>query len=517
MAQQRFPIGWKSCVAVTNVLVVVVAVAIGIRWSLLSQPCRDDPLVAVRIPSFLNHNNHNQETTESLETFVKIPPCHVFSESYFEARTKFRRAVQGLGLSVETLSVVPHQDYTMDIVVLPGQGPGLVLHTSGVHGVEGFAGSAIQLALLYQLQQQQQQALPQWQSPPNMPTVILVHAVNPFGMATYRRSNEHNVDLNRNGLTDAELQDLKSSHVNHGPYQRLDAVLNPRFQSQRALYGYAYGTSWLMSLYCLVKEGYHATKAAMVGGQYYQEQGIFYGGRNTRERSVRLLEEWLKQYLTTTTHGVVAAGTNKEDPSESSTPTTVPTISTTWIDVHTGLGPSGVDSLIFNPQSRSSCSTTKHNQNRTMEMLHWFPNSTLSPSADNVSAVSKGYEHTKGVLLDYYEQTLCGSDNNDTQRKIAPLDVLMVVQEFGTVPSSLVGNALMVENAAYFSATLNQPDKLTWAKRTTGRAFYPQSMAWRRAILQRGWDVLVQAMQRSAADTQHDTHSRQTDSQQEHR
>ena len=38
-------------------------------------------------------------------------------------------------------------DYTMDIAVLRGSGRGLVIHSSGVHGVEGYAGSAIQIAV----------------------------------------------------------------------------------------------------------------------------------------------------------------------------------------------------------------------------------------------------------------------------------------------------------------------------------------------------------------------------------
>ena len=72
-------------------------------------------------------------------------PCQAFSESYFEARAKFRFAAHRLSekmptMKLHTLSVVPGQDYTIDIVVIPGSGGeknGLAIHSSGCHGVEG--------------------------------------------------------------------------------------------------------------------------------------------------------------------------------------------------------------------------------------------------------------------------------------------------------------------------------------------------------------------------------------------
>src|SRR5213592_2819131 len=67
----------------------------------------------------------------------------------------------------------------------------VLLHSSGLHGVEGFAGSAIQLQLLNSLPSLPQDA-----------ALIVVHVLNPYGMAWLRRFNENNVDLNRNFLGD---------------------------------------------------------------------------------------------------------------------------------------------------------------------------------------------------------------------------------------------------------------------------------------------------------------------------
>jgi len=137
-----------------------------------------------------------------------------FSESYFEARAKFRQRAEAAGATLHALPVIPEVDpsYTIDVAVLEGRGEGLVVSSSGVHGVEGFAGSAVQLAYLAQRtasaaldavgssNEASAAAAAAAEEAKNRPTVVLVHAVNPFGMAHYRRFNEHNVDLNRNAL-----------------------------------------------------------------------------------------------------------------------------------------------------------------------------------------------------------------------------------------------------------------------------------------------------------------------------
>ena len=57
------------------------------------------------------------------------------------------------------------------------------MHSSGLHGIEGIAGSAIQLFWL-------QQSIPLL---PKDRAIILVHVLNPYGMAWLRRFNEDNV------------------------------------------------------------------------------------------------------------------------------------------------------------------------------------------------------------------------------------------------------------------------------------------------------------------------------------
>src|SRR5438477_12735844 len=119
-----------------------------------------------------------------------------FSPDYFTARDRFREAAAGAGGRMETLPLDAKgpggENLGIDIAWFGAENPRRVLlHSSGLHGVEGFAGSAIQLQLLN-----------------DVPTIsedtalIVVHVLNPYGMAWLRRSNENNVDLNRNFLVD---------------------------------------------------------------------------------------------------------------------------------------------------------------------------------------------------------------------------------------------------------------------------------------------------------------------------
>lgn len=130
---------------------------------------------------------------------ISIDSCFVYSETYYEARNKFHNITKELYPSSKLYTYNITKDdnntyYTMDIVIIKGTVPGTVVHTSGVHGVEGYAGSAIQISFLKYI-------LPNILLRKSYPTFIIIHSINPYGMANYRRFNENNVDLNRNGLS----------------------------------------------------------------------------------------------------------------------------------------------------------------------------------------------------------------------------------------------------------------------------------------------------------------------------
>src|SRR5690606_15269651 len=92
-----------------------------------------------------------------------------------------------------------------------GEADHVVLVLSGTHGVEGHAGSGLQRNLI---------ASGRLDGLPPGVAVVLVHAVNPYGMAWTRRVDHENVDVNRNFVDPADLPE--NPH-----YEEVDHLLNP--------------------------------------------------------------------------------------------------------------------------------------------------------------------------------------------------------------------------------------------------------------------------------------------------
>jgi hypothetical protein len=171
-----------------------------------------------------------------------------------------------------------------------------LLHSSGIHGVEGFAGSAIQLQLLERLPKLADKT-----------ALILVHILNPFGMAWLRRTNENNVDLNRNFLADGQYSGSPPN------YEQVDSFLSPKTKPNHDFF--------LMKSAMMIRRfGLRPLVQAVGGGQYEYPQGLFYGGRK--------LEEGSEKYHAFLRHRLPAVQR------------------VLAIDVHTGLGRFGHDLLI---------------------------------------------------------------------------------------------------------------------------------------------------------------------------
>jgi len=378
-------------------------------------PCEQDPLIKI-------------------DGVGVISPCDCFSETYTEARDKFRQAVENLkNAELFTFPIYQEEEYTMDIAVIKGTKRGTVVHTSGYHGVEGFAGSAIQVAWLQQQQQQE-----------DTPTVILVHSVNPFGMATYRRTNENNVDLNRNGLHPDEWKEALSRDPNIGNYQDFDITfLNPR---RAPTWLDRYVRIYVLAAYSIVKHGMPTLKRAMVSGQYHYPEGIFYGGQELQP-SLQILWNFFKTHIP-----------RKQ--------------TVTMVNVHTGLGPQGQDTMMMASASGIS----------PQDLSRVFPNSSIPSLIQSATDVTAGYDLAIGTAEDFFSPLF--SKKSDW----------IVTQEFGTIPLPFVGIALILENMA--RQYLLESQAMEWTTLTRG-AFYKRTPKWRKDVLVRGLRVLNQAIART--------------------
>ena len=344
--------------------------------------------------------------------------CHYFSEDYITARRRFLDAAAAAQASIHTLPLtlraLDNQQLSIDIAWTGSSDPTRVLiHSSGLHGVEGFTGSAIQLALL--------------EHRPSVPSdgaILVVHALNPYGMARLRRVNENNVDLNRNFIM-SEKQRTGSSAL----YEKLDPFLNPRSPPSADYF-------YVKALYYALRYGVRHLRQAIAMGQYEYPMGLFFGG-NRLEMGPFLYHSWLADKLTSMRRGFA-------------------------IDVHTGLGKSGQESLFLRSDTV-----------RTDVLADRLGRELISDATDS----GVGY-YIRGGYADCFDVLPDGAEMH------------VLTQEFGTYPSVLVLHALREENRwhHYGDGTTVHP-----AKQRLKEVFAPVSHDWRETVVGRGVSLALDA------------------------
>jgi len=196
-----------------------------------------------------------------------------FSASYLEARDRFKEAAARAGAAQRALTVARSSDgapLTCDVATV-GEGPRVLVVSSGIHGVEGFVGSAVQMDLLSR--------------PPEGVRLVLFHSLNPYGMSERRRVNESNVDLNRNFLAPGEA--YAGSPAGH-------AIVSPLLNPDTP---YGGGDAFLLRAgLAIAQHGFAPLKQATMEGQYDHPKALFFGGQGL-ERGPALLLDAMREML----------------------------------------------------------------------------------------------------------------------------------------------------------------------------------------------------------------------------
>lgn len=189
-----------------------------------------------------------------------------YKNTFEESREEFIRLAN---MTDGELRSHPVGDLSFDSLYLPpksGIKEKLLILTSGIHGIEGFTGSALQRFFLsencFELKD------------PNM-GVLIIHGINPYGFKNERRVTANNVDLNRNFDTSEEL----FRNENDG-YARLREFLNKK--SSRFVF-------YTSAIRLILKHGMESLRKAILRGQYQFHAGIFFGGK-TFEPQVSLIQ-----------------------------------------------------------------------------------------------------------------------------------------------------------------------------------------------------------------------------------
>ena len=250
------------------------------------------------------------ETVSAAAVDEDIPSY--FSSTYEQARSKFIQSAQVAGARIESYRhplTGPDGEaiYTDVAHIGPDDAETVLVLGSGIHGVEGFAGSAIQMGLLRQGISER--------LPPGL-RLMMIHAINPYGFAHLRRVNEENVDLNRNFV------DHTKPHPKNPGYELLADEVAPESLS---FWG---NTRDLLSLsWYLVKEGMLELRKTISQGQYIHPEGLFYGG-NSETWSSATVEAIVHKHLSSAKKVMV-------------------------VDYHTGLGDFAAAEVIMNVPTES--------------------------------------------------------------------------------------------------------------------------------------------------------------------
>jgi predicted deacylase len=177
--------------------------------------------------------------------------------------------------------------------------------------------------------------------PPDM-AVVVIHTVNPWGMAWWRRQNESNVDLNRNWRRD----DIEP--IQNDPYDQIHPLACPDTDDLPQLDELFAAAGDLVA-----EKGFEWVRDGITTGQYRHADGLHYGGERTEE-SNRIVEAIVTERLTGAERVLV-------------------------LDLHTGHGPRGEITLLSDepPGSEQDRFFTTH-----------FPQARVEATADNPDATT---------------------------------------------------------------------------------------------------------------------------------
>lgn len=299
-------------------------------------------ILATHYQVFLAHMLYTSLTRSALD---------LFSVDYQQARATFLQQIQSLAcffrhIPFEYPAKGPlNETLFSDCLWLgPLDADKILILISGTHGVEGFAGAAIEADFLQQIQAVSNNL-------PNGFGVLIIHALNPWGFAWLRRCDHEGIDLNRNFI------DFSQSFPNNRGYQELEPYLIPlhidRQTADQALVSYE------------LKQGRLAYESAMSAGQYTNADAPFYGGI-APSSGRRIIEQLMQEFNLASRRLAV-------------------------IDLHSGLGPYGYGEIICDHP---------HNSGHMRTAKKWYGHAVTEPAAGTSSSVPKF------GLLDYAWQAI---------------------------------------------------------------------------------------------------------------
>ena len=258
--------------------------------------------------------------------------------------------------------------------------------------------------------------------------VLYVHALNPWGFSWWRRTTNENVDLNRN------FRDFSAEAPVNSAYDEIAHLLVPEVWPPDA------ATTAAMAAF-VEAHGAKAWQQAVSGGQFRHPNGVFYGGLEPTW-SHRTLREVLRRH-----------GTRCERLG--------------WIDLHTGLGPSGVGERIFACRDEAAAFARAK--------AWWGEHITSIYDGSSTSALLTGL-----MWLAAYEEC-------------AQAQYTGVAMEYGTLPQQEVIGALCADQWLQNHPQAGAETRAA-IKQQVRDAFYTDTDAWKARIVEQAMDAAYGAV-----------------------
>ena len=352
-----------------------------------------------------------------------------YSSSYEAARARFRELAYAAGAVLEqhpvSIANTPQEALTVDVATIGSNKPEwAVVISSGLHGIEGFLGSAAQLAWLNRSQSLSG-------AKDGEGRFVLIHAINPYGFRELRRTNEDNVDLNRNFLD--EPADFRGAPDG---YRALDSLLNPASPPSPV------DPFYLKALWHVWRAGLPALKESIAGGQYEYARGLFYGGSRLAQSANIILENF----------GRWTAGATD----------------VLHIDFHTGLGKYGAYTLLVVDAPDSPA-------------LDWYRKAFGENVVEAVAQADGTAYKLRGTMAAALAARFAGSNYR------------CVGAEFGAYPVLRVLAAMRAENRAHFYSRPGETFYRR-AKAELLECFCPSDAKWRETALHQALRVIDQGI-----------------------
>ncbi|MBT3241846.1 MAG: DUF2817 domain-containing protein [Bacteroidetes bacterium] len=194
-----------------------------------------------------------------------------FDSSYEDCRQQFISDSKQLSKKYNDVKLmkinVPSKlddELFVDVCYVPAQGnpKRLLILSSGIHGIEGYVGNAIQELFVKEFLDDKLM---------EETGVLLLHGMNPYGFKYLRRVTENNIDLNRNSGYDNELYKI----INSG-YGDLYDFLNPtdavRAGSMKNRFFF------VTAIRKILQASLPVLRQAVLQGQYQYTEGLYFGG-----------------------------------------------------------------------------------------------------------------------------------------------------------------------------------------------------------------------------------------------